>query len=348
MRFERAVSRFACVVVLVAGCGSANEGGSDGAVAPDDGPGGEVVDGGGGGDVAEAADVGADQVGGDERNGVGGDASECVACVPDCEGKACGGDGCGGWCWECQDHQACMLVGAGERACVVADPPQCEGKVCGPDSFGGSCGKCPDGWSCGDAGGCVPDGGCAAVPAGGQCVIGSRVTCDEGVLEVVVCPFRECVETDAGAVCASPECVPACFGRQCGDDGCGGSCGACGPGESCEGGFGVCVPEAEGCGGEDVGAQCLGHTLAACVGGKLELEDCLASGRVCGAGECGGPVACRPPLDEDGCGELASGGQCAGAYFVRCDEGRVVIDDCRQAGETCRQVELARKGCGAR
>jgi len=61
--------------------------------------------------------------------------------VPDCEGKECSSDGCGGTCpcrWpkdECSE---------GKCVCV----PDCAGRECGPDDCGGWCGDCPEGVPC--------------------------------------------------------------------------------------------------------------------------------------------------------------------------------------------------------
>jgi hypothetical protein len=106
-----------------------------------------------------------------------------ISCTPDCFGKACGPDGCGGECGICDNGQTCdgsgqcVAVGACSpdnancRACVCqADPfccdnwdpacetgcpscsscsdscvPACEGKSCGDDGCGGTCGSCESG-----------------------------------------------------------------------------------------------------------------------------------------------------------------------------------------------------------
>jgi hypothetical protein len=62
----------------------------------------------------------------------------CV-CAPDCDGKVCGDDGCGGSCGECEDAGA--VCSAGQCGCA----PQCEGLQCGDDGCGGSCGECDSG-----------------------------------------------------------------------------------------------------------------------------------------------------------------------------------------------------------
>ena len=72
----------------------------------------------------------------------------CV-CVPDCTGRECGDDGCGGTCGECPAGREC---GADGR-CFCAE--NCVGRTCGDDSCGGTCGTwvgfacTPAGYSCG-------------------------------------------------------------------------------------------------------------------------------------------------------------------------------------------------------
>jgi hypothetical protein len=59
-------------------------------------------------------------------------------CLPLCEQKSCGDDGCGGSCGSCAENEACA---EGQCLCV----PSCAGKTCGDDGCGGSCGECePD------------------------------------------------------------------------------------------------------------------------------------------------------------------------------------------------------------
>ncbi|MFH1531264.1 MAG: hypothetical protein ABIK09_11110 [Pseudomonadota bacterium] len=91
-------------------------------------------------------------------------------CVPQCTGKVCGPNGCGGTCGEC-------LAGYCEAGqCLTVCVPQCAGKVCGPNGCGGSCGACQPGLACGPAGQCqqcVPQCAgameCGADGCGGIC-----------------------------------------------------------------------------------------------------------------------------------------------------------------------------------
>jgi hypothetical protein len=59
-------------------------------------------------------------------------------CVPDCAGKECGYDGCGGYCGQCPYPQNCE---AGK--CVCTPWCQTKGYLCGSDGCGGQCGTCP-------------------------------------------------------------------------------------------------------------------------------------------------------------------------------------------------------------
>lgn len=71
------------------------------------------------------------------------------ACVPSCDGKQCGDDGCGGSCGTCPTGSVCQ-----SNTCVASCVPSCSGKQCGDDGCGGSCGTCPTGFAC-DGGLCA-------------------------------------------------------------------------------------------------------------------------------------------------------------------------------------------------
>jgi hypothetical protein len=61
------------------------------------------------------------------------------ACKPDCTGKQCGTNGCGGSCGTCQGKSVCN-----EQYKCVAEPcnPECKNKECGSDLCSGVCGTC--------------------------------------------------------------------------------------------------------------------------------------------------------------------------------------------------------------
>ncbi|MBN2497140.1 MAG: IPT/TIG domain-containing protein [Deltaproteobacteria bacterium] len=147
------------------------------------------------------------------------DDGQCVPdCVPDCDGKDCGDDGCGGSCGDCQAGYYCA-----DGSCTECT---CDGKECGNDGCGHSCGLCSAGYHCED-GQCVEDcdPDCTGKDCGDDGCGGSCGTCNTGYH----CEHGECVE----------DCVPDCAGKDCGPDGCGGTCGSCDTNETCE--DGVCV-----------------------------------------------------------------------------------------------------------
>jgi parallel beta-helix repeat protein len=63
-------------------------------------------------------------------------------CTPDCSGKNCGDDGCGGSCGTCSGGQTCV------SGVCTGCTPDCTGKNCGDDGCGGSCGTCSGGQIC--------------------------------------------------------------------------------------------------------------------------------------------------------------------------------------------------------
>lgn len=60
-----------------------------------------------------------------------------TGCIPACDSKNCGDDGCGGSCGECGDGLVCT-----DGLCAAGCQPQCDGMECGEDGCGGNCGYC--------------------------------------------------------------------------------------------------------------------------------------------------------------------------------------------------------------
>jgi hypothetical protein len=89
-------------------------------------------------------------------------------CTPQCAGKQCGDNLCGGSCGSCPKEFSCNSDGqCVSNACV----PQCDGRVCGFDGCNGTCGECGQGWNC------TPQGQCedAAKPcADGQILVDNQ------------------------------------------------------------------------------------------------------------------------------------------------------------------------------
>ncbi len=173
-------------------------------------------------------------------------------CEPNCNGRACGDDGCGGSCGSCYlpsgaiDNSLCL---DGKCGCA----PGCQGKTCGSDGCGGTCGTCyaPSG-AVDDSlcvvgvcqTGCQPNcagiqcgsdgcgGSCGTCPGGKPCNNGQCAGCAE-----VCAGNEECVDGKC-----KPICEADCEGHECGPDGCGGSCGSCSGTNACNN-VGQCVPK---------------------------------------------------------------------------------------------------------
>lgn len=81
------------------------------------------------------------------------------SCVPACDGKFCGTDGCGSTCGSCTGELVCNdQVG---RCQSFPCTPDCKSKQCGLDGCGGSCGTCKSGKTCSlNEGKCIPSKTC--------------------------------------------------------------------------------------------------------------------------------------------------------------------------------------------
>jgi hypothetical protein len=114
--------------------------------------------------------------------------SKC-ACMPQCTGKQCGPDGCGGTCGSaCGFGTMCDSTGT----CVCA--PSCFAKNCGSDGCNGSCGTCSAGQGCNAFGTCATSCGNGTVDATESCddmnvittdacINCQKATCGDGYVE---------------------------------------------------------------------------------------------------------------------------------------------------------------------
>jgi len=147
-----------------------------------------------------------------------------AGCVPDCTGKECGCDGCGGLCegecdvsFYCQHTWGTCSISSGLQG-VPPDSckPNCLAKVCGGED--GCAGECPV--TC--AGTCNPETGecenCTPVCEGKMC--GSDQC---GGLCPYLCEEQPC-DQQTGVCISDPNCTPDCTDKECGSDGCGGDC----------------------------------------------------------------------------------------------------------------------------
>lgn len=276
-------------------------------------------------------------------------------CTPQCDGRQCGIDGCGGVCGTCGPEQTCNLAGQ----CVGACTPDCTARECGTDGCGGSCGECPEELTCDEDGRCflcMPDctgAECGDDGCGGSCgtCTSTSATCAAGVCCEPFCGTAECGGDGCGGSCgdcpqgeicgATQECelcVPDCAGLECGDDGCGGSCGDCDQGEVCDFTIGqCCTPSCDGreCGGDGCGGLC-----GECDQGERcneqsgTCESCTpdCTGRECGDDGCGGTCGeCNPGLT---C--LPSGTcYCVDTCTPSCADKDCGPDDCGGSCGTC-------------
>jgi len=265
-------------------------------------------------------------------------AGECIECIPDCAGLACGDDGCGGVCGMCPEGTGCVGGACLVAGCEPLEGPgcggcPCEGCVCEQDPYCcetmwddicvglclEGCGGCPEVEDvCGD-GFCGGTEDCTSClddcPCDGECVDGECVEC------VASCDGVECGddgcdgscgECEDGLACVDGlciECTPNCDGVECGDDGCGGDCGVCDEGLYCD--FGICTAgSCDGyCGFEE--ATPFG---CFCDDACFEYDDCCPD--VCEM--CPDLVNCDcvPDCTEAECGDDGCGGDCGA-----CDEG---------------------------
>ena len=231
-------------------------------------------------------------------------------CVPQCNGKECGDDGCGGTCGTCADGSGCLDTG--QCICI----PTCEDKACGDDGCGNSCGDCGSGEICtNNQCECFPN--CQGKDCGDNGCGGTCGSCEPGVAcsEDGPCP-----------------CIASCEGKACGDDGCGGDCGSCGNGQVCSPDNECCTAQCAGkeCGSNGCGGLCgvCPDEVPYCVEGICEppcQPDC--DGKQCGYDGCGGVCgSCDPatPLCVQGqCKEVCT--ECSVTGTVYFPEGSIPV-----------------------
>ncbi len=251
----------------------------------------------------------------------------CVGeCVPDCEGKQCGDDGCGKRCGTCAAGTTCN------------DDDQCAaGWVCEPYYLG-------DGYSC--------DCGCGAYDP----------DCDDPELWISGCEsWQRC---DANGACTPDACTPECAGKQCGPDGCGGTCGGC-PLDALQCVDGVCLADSckgipsEGCCDGSTLRRCSYGTLTASDCAEYDDAaicgwdaDAYYPGYACGAdvdpvGDPSGELplvcpACEPGCAGKECGAAdGCGGTCGCPVGLTCQAGQ-----CLYCAPMCYGKACGADGCG--
>lgn len=257
--------------------------------------------------------------------GAGGGGAGPTACVPACQMKVCGSDGCGGTCGSCSAPETC--TSAGRCACT----PESDAEFCARTGF-----------ECGSASGSDNCGRYRSVASCGVC--SAPETCG------------------GGGVAGTCACVPQCSGKVCGPDGCGGTCGSCPGNSTCDATQTTCGCNA-GYLPDPTGTSCVAKgatsaSLAAiagfprngyCLGGRTWVIPDPVRGLLevdCGAGQCrldgqpnnsgscscGGSGTAFESLTNQGtCPSGQTLGNGFGAYEVLlyCSTGRSIWNNCR-------------------
>ena len=238
---------------------------------------------------------------------------DCVynGCTPNCSGKTCGPDGCGGTCGACCGRQPDCSA-SGQCVCNAGSCPggvcfngsccypNCSGKTCGSDGCGGSCGTCSGSTpSCDGTGKCV----CTAASCSGSTPV-CDLTPGDSYYGKCICSSTSCPSGQTcayGEFCCTPSCKP---GQQCGSDGCGGTaCGSCGSQQpvcsfTINPGVGTCTCNSDGYLCPSQYPVCNGTT-------------CVCNATSCGAGQvCYNNSCCTPNCSGKQCGSDGCGGSC--------------------------------------
>jgi len=275
---------------------------------------------------------------------------ECggCGCEPDCNGKECGDDGCGGKCGVCPPDYLCKN-GECEYICY----PSCMGKQCGPDGCGGSCGKCPDGFFCNGSSLCEPV--CTPNCSGKECgPDGCNGLCG-------LCgPDEACLNGNCIVAWDCQQLLNCAWGCPEGDEECNNACWANASPEAQEQYISIWQCVLEVCGPEPV-EPCPGQAILI---GECndEYEACLGctpscTGKQCGPDGCGGSCGQCPPgyncdiygycdcipqcgdneCGPDGCGGLC--GECPDGFQCNAWGNCVCLPDCLNS-------ECGPDGCG--
>jgi len=226
-------------------------------------------------------------------------------CEPECDGRTCGDNGCGGSCGSCADGDVCV-----EGSCVF-EVTDCESL-----GFEGCCNENALWWC----------------ENGETQVSTCQTACgwdDENAR--YGCGFMGEGPAEYPAICPGV-CSPLCDGKTCGDDGCGGTCG-CGENTLCQ--AGLCLPDDGGCGEVPAQGQCSGAQLLICgFDGTVQIDtcgECCAWNRDLGVFDClsgDGCLPCEPSCAGLSCGSDGCGGTCGGCGDeLTCSVGECVDPD---------------------
>ena len=259
---------------------------------------------------------------------------QCV-CVPKCQGKQCGDDGCGGSCGTCPTGETCQ---AQSGQCITV--PTCTPQTC-------------------------PKGCC---DEGGVCQPGNtKQACGTGAVTCTVCGPNQTCSPQTGTCRDNPPCSP----QNC-PNGCCDASGTCRRNQQgCHGGGSPCCA---GCCGDDGSGTVTcqsGDNIEACGANGAACVECDPFQGHCANGRCQCDAAyCAQVGSPNGCCENGPGkpGECFsgtipqacgsdGAQCVSCPTGTVccpnqscgtVNGGTCTAGQRLLLGELFNGGCAAR
>lgn len=184
-----------------------------------------------------------------------------VLCVPDCDDKECGDDGCGGVCGSCGDYGTCGTEGSCESTCVDDHEPDDDYTLANPltnlaprnhslcPAFDNDWFQFSIPYNTGNVhleiSGMVgntemwlydPDGLELDYDDDSGVFDFSLIEYDglpKGVYWVLVNAEEEDEQVPDYQIFVKVTCAPDCEGKECGFDGCGGTCGSCVSGSVC-------------------------------------------------------------------------------------------------------------------
>jgi uncharacterized protein (TIGR03382 family) len=242
------------------------------------------------------------------------------SCTPDCAGKACGPDGCGGNCppgcganATCSANACtCTVLACGAACCATGQvchqdaccTKNCGGKTCGTDGCGGSCGTCQGSLACQADGTCGCSGGltaCGTACVNTQSDVNNCGSCNHPCTAPQVCAAGTCSDT---CQTGYENCSGSCADLQTDATHCGDCATACSPGATCAAGECVCPGGLRDCPG--AGCTDVLTDPANCGACGRECEGC-ADGRCPGDGEDGG-TSDNGLTGSCGCAARAGGG----------------------------------------
>ncbi|MDD5193465.1 MAG: hypothetical protein PHF67_02660 [Candidatus Nanoarchaeia archaeon] len=306
-------------------------------------------------------------------NGVGMQVCSSCACTPDCTGKVCGDDGCGGSCGSCDDGIACTTDSCDPATSTCLHPlTGCDdSNLCTTDTCNAD-GTCSNtAINCDDSDACTLD---SCDPANGNC-LHALMDCDDANLcnglescdSTIGCIPGTSLTCNDGNACTTDSCNPAtgcvsspipncgggctpnCAGKSCGSNGCGGSCGSCPSGDACTTyacANNKCKSTTKNC---DDSNSCTDDSCSPAFGCVNTQKSC-SDGDICTDDSCDSSTGncihiydatndasctCIPSCNGNECGDDGCGGSCGGCSENQCCDNGKCIDEDASNPECC-------------